>query len=66
MRVDICANGISDIRFDADRIATSPVPPNPLWQQVTMADSIGVQLHHVADEKTATVIDTTTDMQTST
>jgi hypothetical protein len=26
MRVEICANGISDMRLDADRIATSPVP----------------------------------------
>lgn len=30
MRVEICANGISDMRLDADRIATSPVPPRPL------------------------------------
>ncbi len=28
IRVAICANGISDIRFDAERIATSPVPPS--------------------------------------
>jgi hypothetical protein len=30
MRVAICANGISDIRSAAVRIATSPVPPRPM------------------------------------
>ncbi|EAL14549.1 hypothetical protein protein [Bacillus cereus G9241] len=29
-RVEICANGINSIRFEADKIATSPVPPKPL------------------------------------
>lgn len=30
MLVDICANDISDLRLQADKIATSPGPPNPL------------------------------------
>jgi hypothetical protein len=30
IRVEICANGISSMRFAAVRIATSPVPPWPL------------------------------------
>lgn len=37
----ICANGISDMLFDAESIATSPVPPSPLWQLVTIAASTG-------------------------
>ena len=39
--VAICANGISSIRLAAVKIATSPVPPWPLWQAFTIADSIG-------------------------
>lgn len=30
MLVDNCANDISNIRLQADKVATSPVPPNPL------------------------------------
>src|SRR5476649_654113 len=41
IRVAICANGISSIRLPEVRIATSPVPPCPLWQQETIATSIG-------------------------
>ena len=41
IRVAICANGINCIRFAAVRIATSPVPPCPLWQAFTIAVSIG-------------------------
>lgn len=66
MRVEICANGINDIRFEADRIATSPVPPRPLWQQVTIADSIGYIFIRLPMKKPAMVIDTTTETQTST
>ena len=41
IRVAICAKGISSIRLAAVKIATSPVPPWPLWQAFTIADSIG-------------------------
>jgi len=41
MRVAICANGIKVMRLAAVRIATSPVPPCPLWQALTIAASIG-------------------------
>ena len=39
--LQIEANGINDMRLAAVSIATSPVPPWPLWQAVTMAVSIG-------------------------
>ncbi len=29
------------MRLAAERMATSPVPPKPEWQQVTIADAIG-------------------------
>jgi hypothetical protein len=41
MRVAICAKGINSIRLAAVKIATSPVPPWPLWQAFTIADSMG-------------------------
>ena len=41
IRVAICANGISCMRFAAVRIATSPVPPWPARQAMTIAVSIG-------------------------
>jgi len=54
------------MRLEAERIATSPVPPRPLWQQVTMAESMGYIFITLPMKKPATVIETTTDMQTST
>ena len=36
MRVEICANGIKPMRLEAERMATSPVPPSPLWHAVTV------------------------------
>src|ERR1035438_5053172 len=39
--VAIWANGISVMRLAAVRMATSPVPPWPLWQAFTMAVSMG-------------------------
>src|SRR6476469_5634266 len=41
IRVAIWAKGISCIRLAAVRIATSPVPPCPLWQALMIAVSIG-------------------------
>ncbi|MOA48428.1 hypothetical protein D3C78_1711680 [compost metagenome] len=41
IRVAICAKGISCMRLEAVRMATSPVPPMPLWVPTTMAASIG-------------------------
>ena len=41
IRVAIWAKGISCIRLAAVRMATSPVPPCPLWHALIMADSIG-------------------------
>src|SRR5450631_344809 len=41
IRVAICANGIRVMRLAAVRMATSPVPPWPLWQAFTMAASMG-------------------------
>jgi hypothetical protein len=38
--VAICANGIERMRLDAVRMATSLVPPCPLWQAFTLATSI--------------------------
>src|SRR5262249_18750327 len=35
MRVAICANGMSCMRLAAVRMATSPVPPWPLWHAFT-------------------------------
>jgi hypothetical protein len=40
------AKGISCMRFAAVKIATSPVPPWPLWQAFTMAVSIGYNLRN--------------------
>ena len=34
------------MRFAAVRMATSPVPPWPLWQALTMAASIGYMLRN--------------------
>src|SRR5262249_21758789 len=41
MRVAIWANGINCMRLAAVRMATSPVPPWPLWQAFTIAMSMG-------------------------
>jgi len=44
IRVEICANGISTMRLDAVRIATSPVPPWPLWQAVTISAQVRLEV----------------------
>lgn len=41
IRVEIWAKGMRFIRLDPERMATSPVPPRPLWQTVTSEASTG-------------------------
>src|SRR6476646_7192402 len=65
-RVEICANGINSIRFEADKIATSPVPPNPLWHPVTIADSTGYIFMTFPTRKPVVIIVNTTDAHTTT
>src|SRR5215475_12777926 len=47
IRVAIWANGISCMRLAAVRMATSPVPPCPLWQALMIAVSIGYMLRNL-------------------